>query len=191
MRKAALSSGKEGDNTWIAHYAASCFAGAALRWLEGLDEEFQYDWKKLRKAMLQRWLDEKTEDSVERSSAIALGECYLRTVSSVAWLNSTPYIVPTSPAAAPPPARLAQGSFSTIKTQFSLVKRGYIRVDGTSSTRTVYLDSLLSPDGSFWTTVEAKDRMLVEIVATKPPYRIKLLVRMFSGLNTLYVSFYH
>lgn len=155
VRKAALSSGKEGDNTWIAHYAASCFAGAALRWLEGLDEEFQYDWKKLRKAMLQRWLDEKTEDSVERSSAIAL--------------------VPTSPAAAPPPARLAQGSFSTIKTQFSLVKRGYIRVDGTSSTRTVYLDSLLSPDGSFWTTVEAKDRMLVEIVATKPPYRIKLL----------------
>lgn len=84
VRKTALSRGREGDNTWIAHYAVACFAGAALRWLEGLDEDLQTDWRRLRKAMLQRWPDGRTGDFAEGVSAISLGECQFRLAISVA-----------------------------------------------------------------------------------------------------------
>ncbi|KAG8921736.1 hypothetical protein FRC00_008290, partial [Tulasnella sp. 408] len=39
----------------MAGYASTCFAGEALRWYEGLDEDVQDDWKQLRAALLERF----------------------------------------------------------------------------------------------------------------------------------------
>ncbi|KAG8923327.1 hypothetical protein FRC01_012888 [Tulasnella sp. 417] len=170
VRRVAMTRGKEEDDRWIAHYAVSGFAGVALRWLEALDEEFQHDWRKLRKAMLQRWPDNKTEVIVEGFS-VPLG--FL-----AAWFN--PQVVPSSPAAAPPPTPLVQTISSLANTRYPVAKRGYIRVDGTPSTRTAYLDNVIGSDDSFGTTTKTKNRLLVEIVAKKPPHVIKVLVGLLQ-----------
>ncbi|KIO16753.1 hypothetical protein M407DRAFT_33595 [Tulasnella calospora MUT 4182] len=82
--------------------------------------------------------------------------------------------VPTAPAAAPPAAP-PQTNSSVFETPSSGVKREYIRVDGTLSPQAAYMRKFPGRDGAVWPTVEAKDRMLVEIVTGTPPYGIKLL----------------
>lgn len=188
MRKVALARGKEDDDRWIAHYATSCFAGVALRWFEGLDEEAQGDWRKLRKAMLQRWSDDKTDDLIGNLSNMSLGECKFRSVCSIGPLSSTPKAVPASPAAAPPRAQPLQASSSVFETQPSAVKRGYIRVDGIPATRTIYIHRQPGSSGPFSTAVKAQDRMLVDIAAKAPPHRIRLLVFVPLGINILLAS---
>lgn len=54
-RRKAFQEGKHTDNEWIAHYAASCLTGNALRWYEDQADEVQDDWKLLRKALLVRF----------------------------------------------------------------------------------------------------------------------------------------
>lgn len=55
VRKVAFDKGKHKDGDWLAGYASTCFAGEALRWYEGLDEDVQDDWKQLRTSMLERF----------------------------------------------------------------------------------------------------------------------------------------
>lgn len=148
VRRVALSRGKEEDDRWIAHYATSAFAGVALRWFEALDEEVQRDWRKLRRAMLERRSDDGTDDLVKRVSAVSFA--------------------PTAPPAAPPPVSPLRTSLSGHRSQSSSVKRGYILV--VSSARAVYMVN--SPFGE---VAKANDKMLVEIVGATPPYRIRLL----------------
>ncbi|KIO22339.1 hypothetical protein M407DRAFT_28134 [Tulasnella calospora MUT 4182] len=105
--------------------------------------------------MLERWADDETGDLAERVSAISL--------------------LPTSPAAAPPPTEPPRTNYSGSGPPSSAAKRGYIRVNGTPSPRAVYLRRSTAADNTFLTTIEAKRRMLVEIAAKKPPHRIKLL----------------
>lgn len=52
IRRYAFSQGKEEDDRWTANYAATCIAGDALRWFEGLDSETQTSWRLLRRALL-------------------------------------------------------------------------------------------------------------------------------------------
>lgn len=103
-------------------------------------------------------------------------------------LKSGPFLAPTSPAAAPPLARPAQKRPPVPEAQSSVARRGYIRVEGTPSTRTVYLEKNLSLKGSFPTIVQATNRMLVGIVPRAPPHRIRLLVCLFLGVTRLMAS---
>lgn len=41
-----------------------------MRWFEGLDDEVQEDWKKLRKAMLDKWPEDKEDKLVEKMSTV-------------------------------------------------------------------------------------------------------------------------
>ncbi|KAG8917657.1 bud emergence protein 1 [Tulasnella sp. 417] len=78
----------------MAGYASTCFAGEALRWYEGLDEDVQDDWKKLRTAMLERF-PPVSEQPPQPASGPSLA--------------SIPgNLIPTAPAAPPaaPPAAL-------------------------------------------------------------------------------------
>lgn len=147
--------GKERDNIWIAHYASSCFGGSALRWFEGLDDEVQEDWKKLRKAMLDKWPEDKKDELAEKLATVSL--------------------MPTPPAAAPPLAPPSPSKPQLFESLSSTVKRGFIRLDGIPSTSRLYIDKERDSTGSFWTTVQAKDRMPVEIEVKTPPHRIKVL----------------
>lgn len=62
VRRIALKEGRLRDSEWTAGFAASCFFGAALRWLETQDDKVQYDWKLMRRAILQRWPSEEATE---------------------------------------------------------------------------------------------------------------------------------
>lgn len=55
VQRYTLSQGKQADDRWMAQFAASCFTRDALRWWTGLEEDVQWSWKLLRKAMLGRY----------------------------------------------------------------------------------------------------------------------------------------
>ncbi|KIO32056.1 hypothetical protein M407DRAFT_241599 [Tulasnella calospora MUT 4182] len=55
IRRRALEQGKQRDNEWIALFASSYLIGDALYWYEGLDEDVQNDWSRLRPALLARF----------------------------------------------------------------------------------------------------------------------------------------
>lgn len=54
VRRRALELGRN-DNAWIAHYAIACMDGAAIHWLETLEDSVHHNWQALRKALLSRW----------------------------------------------------------------------------------------------------------------------------------------
>ncbi|KIO30515.1 hypothetical protein M407DRAFT_242168 [Tulasnella calospora MUT 4182] len=74
VRKAAFDKGKHKDGDWMAGYASTCFAGEALRWYEGLDDDVQDDWKQLRTAMLERFppVSEKPPQSASEPSPASI-----------------------------------------------------------------------------------------------------------------------
>lgn len=55
VQRTTFQQGKQGENEWVAHFAATCFSGEALEWYIGLDEETQTSWRKLRAGLIQRW----------------------------------------------------------------------------------------------------------------------------------------
>lgn len=92
-----------------------------------------------------------------------------------------PYVVPTPLAAAPPLAPPSSSKPQVSESLSSTAKRGFIRLDGIPSTSGLYINKERDSTGSFWTTVQAKDRILVEIEVKVPPRRIKVLVRLREG----------
>lgn len=64
VKKQAFRAGKATDNAWSAQFAGTCFAGAALRWYEGLDDVTQNDWGLLRKALLARYPAAKSDSII-------------------------------------------------------------------------------------------------------------------------------
>ncbi|KAG8950525.1 hypothetical protein FRC00_007653 [Tulasnella sp. 408] len=55
IRRRALEQGKQRDTEWMAIFASSYLIGDALYWYEGLDEDVQNDWTRLRPALLARF----------------------------------------------------------------------------------------------------------------------------------------
>lgn len=56
VRRIAFSNNKQLDDVWMAQFAATCFAGPALRWYEGLEYEDQSDWKLLKNKLLENYV---------------------------------------------------------------------------------------------------------------------------------------
>ncbi|KAG8940426.1 hypothetical protein FRC04_005253 [Tulasnella sp. 424] len=55
VKRKAFAEQKSRDNEWMAYFASTCFTGAALRWYESLDDDTQYNWKLLSKALLAKY----------------------------------------------------------------------------------------------------------------------------------------
>ncbi|KAG8946347.1 hypothetical protein FRC04_011893 [Tulasnella sp. 424] len=105
--------------------------------------------------MLDKWPEDKKDELVEKMSTVSL--------------------IPTPPAAAPPLVPPSSSKPQVSESLSSTVKRGFIRLDGSPLTSRLYIDKERDSTGSFWTTVQAKDRMMVEIEVKTPPHRIKVL----------------
>ncbi|KAG8910407.1 hypothetical protein FRC01_006348 [Tulasnella sp. 417] len=55
VQRIAFAQNRMKDDEWIAEYASTCFAEAALAWFLSLEDEVQTSWKKLRFALVQRY----------------------------------------------------------------------------------------------------------------------------------------
>ncbi|KAG8912385.1 hypothetical protein FRC00_004621 [Tulasnella sp. 408] len=55
VMKAAKAAGRLRDNSWIADEVSVAFAGNALRWYIGLDDETRNDWMRLQRAIVQNY----------------------------------------------------------------------------------------------------------------------------------------
>ncbi|KAG9019211.1 hypothetical protein FRB90_005286 [Tulasnella sp. 427] len=55
VQRVALMKQRTHQDQWIAHYAAGCFDNDALIWYSDLDEDTCNSWRKLRKALLERY----------------------------------------------------------------------------------------------------------------------------------------
>ncbi|KAG8911392.1 hypothetical protein FRC01_005733 [Tulasnella sp. 417] len=156
----ALLQGKQQDNAWIAHYAGACFSGSALRWYERLDEDVQDDWRKLRSAMLERWPEHGMDDDLGAETSFAA-------------------MVPTPPAAAPPPSprpvtNSDPGALSRALGNMSLsTKRGLIRLDAAGDGKS-YVYQTRNSSGSFGTTSRREHALIVEYDVGPPPHRIRV-----------------
>lgn len=51
----AFQQGRLNDDRWLTEYASTCFSNDSLLWYSDLDDETCSNWKKLRKAFLQRY----------------------------------------------------------------------------------------------------------------------------------------
>ncbi|KAG8911277.1 hypothetical protein FRC01_005802 [Tulasnella sp. 417] len=69
VQRIARKEGKSRDNEWIADLVASCLTGEALRWYVDQHEDTQNDWRRLRKAILQRYPShtESSSSSLQRN----------------------------------------------------------------------------------------------------------------------------
>lgn len=56
VNRHAFKNGKAKDNEWAAEFAGACFAGAALTWFVGLDDDTRDSWNQLRKALLTEYV---------------------------------------------------------------------------------------------------------------------------------------
>ncbi|KAG8960128.1 hypothetical protein FRC00_000842 [Tulasnella sp. 408] len=88
VRRRALEQGKQRDREWMALFASRCLIGDALYWYEGLDEDVQNDWTRLRPALLERFG--------------RLGPPSSATSSTPAFQAPAPPAAIPTPAAAPP-----------------------------------------------------------------------------------------
>ena len=55
LRLKAVAAGKIRDSNWMADYLSVCVVGPALEWYEGLDEDTQRDWRRLRAALIAKY----------------------------------------------------------------------------------------------------------------------------------------
>ncbi|KAG8929811.1 hypothetical protein FRC01_003734 [Tulasnella sp. 417] len=71
VRRHAHSEGKHQDNEWQADFAVSCFQGSGkvMRWYATLEEDYQTDWEKLSKAILERFGDADVRATGTRAEA--------------------------------------------------------------------------------------------------------------------------
>ncbi|KAG8967187.1 hypothetical protein FRC05_002262 [Tulasnella sp. 425] len=69
VRKAAFDVNKDRDDEWMARFASACMSGTALRWYESLDDDVQESWKRLKQAILVRYLPAK--DAIVPSASAA------------------------------------------------------------------------------------------------------------------------
>lgn len=76
VKKQAFKAGKATDSAWAAQFAGTCFAGAALRWYEALDDATQSDWGLLRRALLARYPPSMSELRNTRLEVLVTGVDY-------------------------------------------------------------------------------------------------------------------
>ncbi|KAG8899728.1 hypothetical protein FRC00_001024, partial [Tulasnella sp. 408] len=121
VKRKAFSEQKSRDNEWMAYFASTCFTGAALRWFESLDDDTQYNWKLLSKALLAKYPATYGEDIIptnSTSTSSAANTPQPPAQNTTAYPNQPPtasytgnvYMpgawMPTGPAAPPPPPRI-------------------------------------------------------------------------------------
>lgn len=151
VKKQAFKAGKATDSAWAAQFAGTCFAGAALRWYEALDDATQSDWGLLRRALLARYPPSMSE---------------LR--------NTSPGVAP--PAAAPPP--LQSLSISEPSSN-SPAKVGRIRIYPDNAAAGAYVSKMLNPSGHFQSTSVLSQSLEVQVIPCKGPQNVVFL--NFSG----------
>ncbi|KAG8917659.1 hypothetical protein FRC01_002308, partial [Tulasnella sp. 417] len=167
VRKVAFEKGKHKDGDWMAGYASTCFEGEALMWYEGLDEDVQDDWKRLRAALLERFplvSEQSARPALEQPSSynpmnrIPTAPAAPQTGSlesqPTAWIHGTgPTFAPAShrtalkgpipaPAAAPPPASSTPNTFNMLGTRPNAPLRGRLAVISDSPETRGYVGKL-------------------------------------------------
>lgn len=66
IRKQAFREGKQNDNVWLAHYAATCSDEEALWWYEELDGQTKDDWTLLSRALRQKYVLKEPDNPSDR-----------------------------------------------------------------------------------------------------------------------------
>lgn len=66
VRKKGFQVGKQDDDRWLAHYAATCFDGEALWWYEDLDRDTKNDWALLSRALREEYVSKVQNETAER-----------------------------------------------------------------------------------------------------------------------------
>lgn len=156
VKKQAFRAGKATDNAWSAQFAGTCFAGAALRWYEGLDDVTQNDWGLLRKALLARYPAAKSDSII-----------------------STPGSAP--PAAAPPPTHPPSISELSLS---SPAKLGRIRIYPDNAAAGAYVAKTLNTSGHFLSTSVLAQSLEVQVIPCKGPQNVVLMNLSGKHQNT-------
>lgn len=117
IKERAYAEGKQRDTAWIAEFVSICFAKAALRWYEELDEDTQNDWRLLKRAILTEY-----QDAIPTISTIPTAP-----LAALSTLPCSTMTVRSSPAVTPPKtSSILKGRISVESESSSL--QGYIGV---------------------------------------------------------------
>ncbi|KIO28617.1 hypothetical protein M407DRAFT_22203 [Tulasnella calospora MUT 4182] len=153
VKKQAFKAGKATDGTWSAQFAGTCFAGAALRWYDDLDDATQNDWGLLRKALLARYAPSKSESGISIAAPL--------------------------PAAPPPTHHLSISELSLS----SPAKIGRIRIHPDNAAAGAYVSNVLNPSGHFLSTSVLAQSLEVQIIPCKGPQNVVLMVESIRPVS--------
>ena len=119
-----------GDDEWMAKYAITRIAGAAVIWLYSLDEEVQSSWKLLRRALLEQY-------AASAPKSRLAGRLFFAGGKYIYAFRLPSQIIPTPAAAASgPPRGISQPSVATPRNTSRL---GVLKLLGTSSEVDLYI----------------------------------------------------